>query len=211
MLCWQCSKACNRNSCKWVNYCGLTDGLRKVSREEMLLNMPDGVELDKNNFIVSCPEFKKDNLNYSFSDLAKSRNLSIVNCYSQVYVLKILFSNILGIKELELKEILHPELLLKISDEVISLQNENFKKVVTLYLLGISVKRLPKKTNYCKSTILLYLSNYCELLRSKLKELSFEVSNAPAVSFLLTASQITHVSVNRNGFRSNYFGSYKNE
>lgn len=197
MLCWQCSKACNRNSCKWVKYCGLSEGPRKASREEMLLNMPEGVELDKNNYIIFCPEFEKDKLNYSLSDLAKSRNLSLEDCYSKIYVLSILFSNILVIKRDGLDEFLHSELLLKISDDVLSLQSEELKKVVNLYLLGTSVKRLLKKTNYCKSTIVLYLSDYCNLLRDKLKELFFEVSNASADSFLLTASQMGQLPQNR--------------
>ena len=43
-LCWNCSKATNENLCPWV-------------REFIY---PEGVELDSENYIVSCPLFHPD-------------------------------------------------------------------------------------------------------------------------------------------------------
>ena len=60
--CWNCEKCCSVYKCKWVLYCSLLNGISNLSREEILLHAPNGVELDNYNNIISCPDFVDDGL-----------------------------------------------------------------------------------------------------------------------------------------------------
>ena len=79
-LCWQCKKSCNSNLCIWV---------------KTLKIKPQGVKLDKQGYIVECPEFEKDNGIYTKEEYIKSLGLTQKE-YRQIYnaVLGLLNKNI---------------------------------------------------------------------------------------------------------------------
>ena len=60
--CWNCEKCCSIYKCKWVLYCSLLNGVPNLSREDILLHTPKGVELDNYNNIIFCPNFVDDGL-----------------------------------------------------------------------------------------------------------------------------------------------------
>lgn len=61
-VCWSCEYASNIYKCKWSLFCALNHSTKRLTRNVILNNTPNGVILNNDNTIVSCPCYKFDNI-----------------------------------------------------------------------------------------------------------------------------------------------------
>lgn len=170
-LCWKCKKACNRELCEWVKFCSINTCRKELSREELLNNLPKGTELDKNNYIISCPNFERDNFKYSGQDIAKSENITYLEYRAKKGNLTNIFCQLLEISERELNNIYDYEMLNKISEKTIEKQSNNFKEIVNLHLKGITITTIERKLDIHRNSIINTITKYYNLLKDKLSEI----------------------------------------
>lgn len=105
-LCWRCSKGTNMYKCEWVKYCSMHTCIKHLSRECMLKHMPKGIELDKENYVISCPNYESDGLIWTIEEKAKSLGISVYEYKKRLAIQKVikLETELLNSEKIEIDE-----------------------------------------------------------------------------------------------------------
>ena len=173
-LCWKCEKSCNSNLCEWVKNCSKLSGIIPLTREEILKLTPKGVELDKNNYIVKCPNFVCDSLTYTRSEHAKKRNLTQSEYYYKTSIYKKLVQKIFNITDEEYKEIFSMEMLENYTNEILNDKGKVYSNIVNGYLIRKSYKQLAIENKISYGLCIVIVCEFKIKLENKLlKEFSF--------------------------------------